>query len=115
MKDLSQIRQDLAKLRDSVVTASTIKAQMEEQIKDEVTKICNLLPDSDDRISVSKESVETAANALKDNISSETMTAFKEALDAFCGAVDEQNAKDIEEIEALISEWKAQIAGENND
>ena len=109
-QNLVQIRQEIAKLRDSAVSASTIKTQMEEQIKNETLQICNLLPDYD-----GKSAVEAAAKALSDSISAETMEAFRTELDAFMRAVDEKNAKDIEEMTALVEKWKAEIAGDNND
>lgn len=108
-QNLTQIKQELAKLRDGAVSASTIKTQMEEQIKNETNQICNLLPDYD-----GKEAVVAAAESLSNEISAETMEAFKGELEKFIQAVNEKNSKEINEINELIAKWKAEIAGDTN-
>lgn len=109
MDNLTQIKQEIAKLRDSAVSASTIKAQMEEQIKNETNQICNLLPDYD-----GKETVVAAAESLSNEISTETMETFKSELAKFIQAVNDKNSKKIAEINELIAKWKSEIAGDTN-
>lgn len=104
MTDLNTIRQEIAKLRDGAVTASTIKSQMEEQIRTEVGQICNILPDCD-----GKDAVLASAEALKADISAETMEKFKTSLGEFIDSAQKLNDEKIAEIENTISKWKEEV------
>lgn len=104
MTDLNIIRQEIAKLRDGAVTASTIKSQMEEQIRTEVGQICNILPDCG-----GKDAVLASAEALKADISAETMEKFKTNLGEFIDSAQKLNDEKIAEIENTISKWKEEV------